>query len=383
MAKIFSAIFSEVKAKKKIIVSVTNDLFTDQRVHKVCTFLHENNYDVLLVGRKLSSSQELAPRDYATKRFRLWWEKGAFFYAHYNVRLFFFLLFQRADVFLSNDLDTLLANYCAQRFKRNTELVYDTHELFTEVPELIDRPRVRRVWLAIERWIFPKLKYVYTVNQSIADIYQERYAIPVRVVRNVSKKWTPTSVPSKSELGLPEDTPLIILQGAGINIDRGGEEAVEAMKYLTTAVLIFVGSGDVIPQLQQRVKEDGLEKRVLFFGRKPYLEMMQYTYHADLGLTLDKDSNANYRYSLPNKVFDYIHAQTPIVASNLVEVRRVVEEHQVGVIIPSHDPKMLAQTIQNLLNDHDQLRQLKENCLRAAKTECWEKEEQVLRSIYS
>ena len=368
--------------KKRIIVSVTNDLYTDQRVHKVCTFLHENEFEVLLVGRLRKNSPKMPPRDYATKRMRLWFDKGALFYAHYNLRLFFFLLFRRTDALLSNDLDTLLANYLAKKCKRSCELYYDSHELFTEVPELTARPKIRKIWLAIEKWIFPKLKNVYTVNESIAKIYREKYNVPVKVVRNVSPLWKAENISSKKELGLPENKKIIILQGAGINIDRGAEEAVEAMKYVENALFIIVGSGDVIPLLKEKVATLELNEKVRFFGRQPYDILMQFTYHADIGLTLDKNTNQNYRYSLPNKVFDYIHTRTAIVASNLVEVANIVNKHKVGEIIESHDPETIAKTINNTLFDNEKLEKLKGNCEKAAKLENWEKEKRVLEKIY-
>jgi glycosyltransferase involved in cell wall biosynthesis len=367
--------------KKRIIVSVTNDLYTDQRVHKVCQFLHENNYSVLLVGRKRSKSIALQPRDYETKRMRLIFEKGALFYAFFNIRLFFFLLFRKCDVLLSNDLDTLLANFLVSKIK-NKRIVYDTHELFTEVPELTSRPKVRAVWLRIENWIFPKLKTVYTVNKSIADIYTKKYNVPVKVVRNISPKWSIPVVKSKIELGLPEDKHIIILQGAGINIDRGAEEAVEAMKNIDNAVLIFVGDGDVIPQLKTKVDNENMDEKVKFFGKKPYQELMQYTFHADIGLTLDKDTNPNYKYSLPNKVFDYIHTNTAIVASNIIEVARVVQSHNVGLILKEVTPTTISEAINTLIKDESLLNQLKLNCSSAAEKENWESEVQVLTDIY-
>lgn len=367
---------------KKIIVSVTNDLYTDQRVHKVCSFLHENGYDVLLVGRKLKNSHPITDRPYRVKRFKLAFKQGALFYANYNLRLFWFLLFQKFDVLLSNDLDSLLANYCAHRLKRKSRLVYDTHELFTEVPELTARPRVRKVWLKIEEWIFPKLEDIYTVNKSIADIYSNKYKKDVRIVRNVSKLWKPQTILSKQELDLPEDKNIIILQGSGINVDRGGEEAVMAMKDIQNTVFVIVGSGDVIPQLKQMVKDNSLENKVRFVGRVPYDTMMNYTYHADLGLSLDKDTNPNYRFSLPNKIFDYIHTTTPVISSDLVELRRVIEKHNVGRIIPEHSAKGIAQTINTLLDDPVLLAQLKENCIKAAQIENWEHESTVLEEIY-
>lgn len=376
-----SNFLANIKNKHSILIAVTNDLSTDQRVHKVASFLERSGWNVTLVGRLLPHSLPLN-RSYKTKRFRLFFNKGALFYANYNLRLFLWLIFQRkTTAILSNDLDTLFACFLASKMKNST-VYYDSHELYTEVPELTNRPRVRKVWLAIEKWIFPKIKNVYTVNHSIAEIYQEKYRVPIRVVRNVSPLWQPKSRLSRIELGLPEDKDIIILQGAGINIDRGAEEAVAAMHFVSNAVLVFVGSGDVLPLLKKKVAAEKLEDKVIFIGKKPYEEMMQYTHHASLGLTLDKDTNANYRYSLPNKVFDYMHAGTPIVASNLVEIRRLIEQHDIGRIIASHDPKDIAACIQQLLNDKGLLRTLKENCLIAAKKEHWEVEEKVLMEIY-
>jgi glycosyltransferase involved in cell wall biosynthesis len=372
---------ASIKYKHSILIAVTNDLSTDQRVHKVAFFLEQSGWNVTVVGRLLPHSLPLN-RSYKTKRFRLFFNKGALFYANYNLRLFFWLVFHgKTTAILSNDLDTLLACFLASKIKRS-EIYYDSHELYTEVPELTNRPRVRKVWLAIEKWIFPKLKNVYTVNHSIAAIYREKYGVPIRVVRNVSPLWQQKSIATRAALGLPEDKDIIILQGAGINIDRGAEEAVAAMHFISNAVLVFVGSGDVLPLLMEKVVEEKLEEKVIFIGKKPYDEMMQYTHHASLGLTLDKDTNANYRYSLPNKLFDYMHAGTPIVASNLVEIRNLIEQHDIGRIIASHDPKDIAACIQQLLDDKQLLSSLKKNCLIAAKKEHWGEEEKVLMEIY-
>lgn len=365
----------------RVIVSVTNDIYTDQRVHKVCTYLHDNGYSVLLVGRRLTHSKTLDHRTYSTHRMKLVFTKGALFYAFFNLRLFLFLIFRKSDILLSNDLDTLLANRIASQLKRN-KLVYDSHELFTEVPELTTRPKVRKVWLSIEKRIFPKLKHVYTVNQSIAKIYEERYGINVGVVRNVSRKWEPKKIKSKTDLSIPEDKKMIILQGSGINIDRGGEEAVESMLWVKNAILYIVGGGDVISQLKDAVIKNKLSEKVFFIDRLPYDQMMNYTYHADLGLTLDKDTNPNYRFSLPNKVFDYIHTRTPVLSSDLVEIRRVFEKHNVGVVLKEYSSNSIASEINKLFDKPDALKEMKENCILASKEECWEKEKEKLSAYF-
>ena len=367
---------------KKAIVSVTNDLYTDQRVHKVCLFLESQGFSVVLVGRKRKSSKELPLRSYQTKRFNLFFEKGAKFYAEYNFRLFWYLMFKKVDVLVANDLDTLLANYLASKFKPTSRLVYDSHEYFTEVPELIHRKKVKQIWEAIEGWIFPKLKTIYTVNNSIAKLYADKYQKEIKIVRNIAPRWESNNLKSKQELGIPENKKLIVLQGAGINIDRGAEEAVQAMKWVGNAVLMIVGDGDVVHQLKKYVIDNQLDLKVLFFDKRPYNEMMNFTYYADLGLTLDKPTNINYRYSLPNKVFDYIQAETPIVATNLIEISRIVEEFKVGEVINEFTPENLAFVLNSLLNDESRLTVFKENCSKAAKVLNWENEMQVLKEIY-
>jgi glycosyltransferase involved in cell wall biosynthesis len=366
----------------RAFVSVTNDLYTDNRVNKICLFLMEQGYQVTLIGRVKSDSSRLNDRPYATKRFKLLWEKGPKFYAAYNLRLFFFLLFRRADLLVANDLDTLVANYLASKFKFKTKLVYDSHEYFTQVPELIHRPKTQKIWERIEGFIFPRLQTVYTVNQSIADIYTQKYKMNVRVVRNISPTWNPERIPSRKELGLPEHTFLVILQGAGINVDRGAEEAVEAMKLLTDVILLIVGSGDVIDTLKEMVQKHNLQDKVLFFGKRPYAEMMAFTTHADLGFTLDKPTSDNYRYSLPNKVFDYIHAETPIIGTNLVEVAHVITTHHVGTVINELTPETLASAIRHYQEHPDLLQTQKANCRVAAASENWENEREVLKQIY-
>lgn len=367
--------------KPTVIVSVINDLNTDQRVHKVCSFIENQGYDVLLVGRKLKSSQEMEYRSYRTKRFRMYYEKGALFYAWFNFRLFWFLLFRRSTILVSNDLDTLLPNYLVSKLK-GKKLVYDSHEYFTEVPELISRPKVKAVWERIERFIFPKLKFVSTVNQSIAEKYREKYGVSLKVVRNVSPLWNPARIRSKKELGIPEGKHILIMQGAGLNVDRGVEEAIRMMPFLENAVLIIVGNGDIIPDMKKLVEKENWQDRVLFFGKRPYSELLQYTQQADLGLSFDQPTNPNYLFSLPNKIFDYIHTSTPIICSDLVEVSKLVKGYEVGEIVSDFDPQQLAQQVQAVLNNPELMERWKNNCKIAAGKENWEVEVQQLNEFY-
>jgi len=369
---------------KKAIVSVINDLSTDQRVHKVCTTLGKLGYEVTLVGRKQRTSLLLADRTYNTKRMFLLFEKGPFFYAEFQFRLFLYLLFHKADVLVANDLDTLWPNFKISKLK-SAHLVYDSHELFCEVPELQNNLRKKNIWKGIERKIFPKLKHVFTVNDSIAKIYSEEYKVDVKVVRNIPLLSNQAEIESssKEQLGIPENKKIIVLQGAGINIDRGAEEAVEAMQHVENAILLIIGSGDVMEVLKKMVADLQLDNKVKFVGKVPFQKLVQYTRHADLGLTLDKDTNINYKYSLPNKLFDYIHAGVPVLSSGLIEIKKIINEYSIGDCITSHDHKHIADKINEILLDENKLQLWKKNTKIASEKLNWEIEEEELIKVYS
>lgn len=367
--------------KSRVVLSVTNDLATDQRVEKVCNSLLQMGFFVTLIGRKLPWSTPLTPKRHTCIRMKLFFRKGPLFYAEYNIRLFFKLLITKFEIAVANDLDTLLAAWLASKIK-GAELIYDSHEFYTETPELINRPRVRNVWLWIERIIFPTLKDVITVNNSIAEAYFQRYHIPVQVVKNLPLFQPPAPRLTMAELNLPSSLPFVILQGAGINIDRGAEELIQAMAYVTQAQLIIVGSGDVFPLLRKKKEELGLHHNVTIIDRVPYDQLRRITASAIVGATLDKDTNPNYRFSLPNKLFDYIQSGIPVLASRLPEIEKVLNQYQIGSFIDSHDPKHIAERIDEMITNVARYQQWRQNCLDAAKVLCWENQEHTLREIY-
>ena len=393
----------------RAFVAVTNDLSTDNRVHRTCTVLQELGYDVTLIGRKLPQSLPL-DRSYRMHRMRLLFNKGALFYAEYNLRLFFHLVFSPStgesrrevhstpstggsrreanskDLIVSNDLDTLLASHLATKL-RGTHLVYDSHEYFTEVPELQGRS-ARNVWLAIERWIFPKLQHIITVNDSIAQAYHQRYpqlqrnGVTINVVRNIPMHRELGPLSTRKQLGLPEEKFILILQGSGINVQRGGEEAVLAMAHLPEAFLLIVGGGDAWPVLKKMIAEQRLSDRVRLIDRMPYVEMMQYTRNADLGLSLDKDTNLNYRFSLPNKLFDYFRAHIPVLATDLPEVAAIVRRYDAGIIIPTPDPQLIAEEVKHLIANPARRTALRQNAIFAANSLDGEREKDALKGIF-
>lgn len=362
---------------KRIIISVTSDLCTDQRVHKVATTLSEMGFDVLLLGRQLPDSLPIE-RNYKTKRLKLLFNEEVWFYMEYNIRLFFFLLFTKADVLLANDLDTLLPNFLVSKIKHKP-LVYDSHEMFCEGPELQGRKFVQSVWRLIEKSILPKLKYAYTVSHSIANAYKNDYEVDFKVIRNIPKSESKT----KEVKHLNFDDKKIILYQGVMNPGRGLEEMIAAMPLIDNAVLLIIGFGKVEQELKELVKEKHLEDKVIFFGKVPFEQLLSYSKQADIGLLLERPLGLSFTYALPNKLFDYIHADLPIITSPLVEVKSIIQQYNIGKVVENYNAEYLAATINEMLSNIEQRNSWKQNIQEAKKELNWEKEEQKLQNIYA
>jgi len=367
--------------KIKAVFSVVNCICHDQRVLKIAGVVNDLGCNVTIIGRRKGDCCRESDLPFRTFRFRMLFNRGFLFYSFFNIRLFFYLLFHNYDVMIANDLDTLLPNFLVAVLKRRS-LVYDSHEYFTGVPELTGRIFVTWVWKTIESYIFPRLKHVMTVSDSLALQYEKEYGIRPVTVRNCSVSSAGIEGYSGNETGIKAGDLLLIFQGGGINIDRGGEELVEAMRYTSGVSLIVAGSGDVIGRLKNRVLDLELADRILFLDMMPWEELMKYTRSADAGLSLDKDTNMNYRFSLPNKLFDYISAGIPVIAGNLPEVAGIIKKYDCGIIIPEITTEAIAEAVETLKNDRELLNKLRRNVVYASEDLSWEKESEKVKKFY-
>jgi glycosyltransferase involved in cell wall biosynthesis len=168
---------------------------------------------------------------------------------------------------------------------------------------------------------------------------------------------------------------MIIYQGA-LNVGRGLELMIDAMQYLEDALFVIVGTGDIEDELKHQVHQDMLSDRVEFRGRMMPEELVGLTLSADLGISLEEDLGLNYRYALPNKIFDYIRCHVPVLCSALPEMSRIVDSYGVGIATAEKDPEKLAGIIRYMLKERSG-GAWKEALHEASLDLCWEKESKV------
>lgn len=357
----------------KIIFTVSNDLTYDQRMHRIAGSLSGAGYEVLLVGRALKDSVPFKAQVFQQKRLSCFFPAGSLFYAEYNLRLFFFLLFQKAEIICAIDLDTILPVYFVTAIKAQIR-VYDAHELFTEQKEIITRPFIYKIWLAIERFAVPKFKSGYTVNGFIAGELAKRYGVSYQVVRNLPRL---TSLKTKQ----PEPKEKWIIYQGAVNEGRCFETLIPAMKEVD-AKLVICGKGNFFKQTQKLISQNQLETKVLLRGNVSPDELIHVTMNACLGITLFESTGMNQYYSLANRFFDYIMAGIPQICVNYPEYGSINGYFEIAYLINDTKPATIARALNNLLTDDVLYQQLSDNCLKARNILNWEQEQIILLDFY-
>lgn len=362
--------------KKKIFVAVTTDVVSDMRVRKVCSFLLSKNSNVYAVGRLTDQTPKDKPT-FEVKLFKMLFSKGALFYTEFNIRLFLKGLFIKMDVIVSNDLDTLLPCFLLSKIK-GADLVYDSHEYFTESVGLQGRNFQKKFWLKLEQFLLPKVKHAYTVSEPIKEVYTAKYGVDFKLVRNFPEQNFQFSTINDFHFG---DNKIILYQGV-FNPGRSLEEVIEAMQYIDNAVFVLIGYGEIEHKLRQMVYDFNLKEKVFFLGKMAYNEMMNYTHQSDLGIALEQPLGDSFKFSLPNKVFDYTHANLPFVSGGTQEVRKILEHYKLGEIISFSNPKELANEINRVVSDKILLDDIKSNQKEYKNIFSWENECVQLLEVY-
>lgn len=358
--------------KKKIITSAFSNLYTDQRIEKVCRTLYDNGYPVELIGNDWKGAEQM-DRPYPFSRIHLASKSLKTAYFEFNWKLYRQLK-KKADsntILHANDLDALLPNYLLAK-KLNIPLVFDSHEIFSEMPA-VQGKMSQKLWRYLEKKIIPELTFMITASESYAKWFQKKYGTHPIVVQNAPRKMEFT-------MEIPENNPKIFLYQGAINPFRGIDKAILAMNHLDGVVFKIAGDGPRKKEYEDLVVKENLQHKVQFLGKLKPDDLRGITMTADLGMSIEENGGESYLYSLPNKVLDCIQSRVPLVLADLPEMQNIKNQFDVGEIIKGHQPENIATAIRTILSKGRESYQ--KELERASKALCWENEEVKLLKVF-
>ncbi len=288
------------------------------------------------------------------------------------------------DVFHAHDLVTLPVAWAARR-RRGGRLVYDAHELFTELARL--DPVSRVVFRGIERALIGRADRVLTVNDSIAAELARRYGVPLPAVlrncpRTGGRRPRREESPLRARSGALPGEPIVLYQGLYMP-HRGLENLVRAARWFTRGRLVLMGWGPLLGTLCALATSEGVADRVAFIEPAPMSELLSATAGADLGVIPYRNVGLNNFFTSPNKLFEYCAAGVPVVASRFPELVRIVEGRDVGRTFDPESPADIAAAVNAVLGDARELERLRANVARIADEFTWERESGTLLDVYA
>jgi glycosyltransferase involved in cell wall biosynthesis len=329
-------------------------------------------------GRK-QGLRLLRPRKYTARRNRLELAGLVFSRLLTHLGMLSTLVRYRPAVIHAHDVNVLPTAWLASRLSR-AKLVYDAHEISSGREGY---GRIGRLVAFIEKAIMPRAAGAITTTEARAKFFARAYGMQRPVVLQNRPRLVAVEGNNRirRELGLAELHPIIIYQG-GQQSGRGLEGLVEAASRVEGAYYVFVGGGSIHDDLKALVEKRKLEGRVFFIPTVPLEELPDYTASADIGVQPIENTCLNHFTTDSNKLFEYVAAGLPVVASALPEISRVVNNYDLGLLTPPGDVEVLAEALQRLV-DHPELRaRYAANARMAAGTLNWESQESALIDLY-
>jgi glycosyltransferase involved in cell wall biosynthesis len=361
----------EVMQRKKIIISAFSNLSTDQRIEKICQTLYDNGYRIELIGNDWNGVEDMA-RPYPFSRIHLVSKSLKTAYFEFNWKLYHQLK-KRADqntVLYANDLDALLPNYLIAK-KLNLPLIFDSHEIFSEMPA-VQGKMSQKLWRLLEKSVIPNLKFMITASESYAEWFKNKYKIDSAVVQNAPRRI-------KNLPDIPANQPKILLYQGMINPFRGIDKAILAMRHIDGVIFKIAGDGPKKKEYEALVAHENLQDKVQFLGKLLPQDLRNITLTADCGMSIEENGGESYYYSLPNKVLDCIQARVPLILSPLPELTKIRRQFDIGEIIPDHQPENIAEAIRTVISKGR--KSYYSELEKASEVLCWENEEIKLLQV--
>ncbi len=369
----------------KVCFTTFDDIENDGRVNRELSTLKGLDYDMhVICGSAVDyNSQPESLKDLAVERVYLGTKRaGKLRFLKFYLKTPLKAIRAKADIYHAQELYSLPVAWIGAIFN-NAPLIYDSHEYYPGMQSLVARPLERSVWSLVERIFIKRAQTVITVSDAISEKLSKRYRIPPPVViRNChEKKDVKRTNLLRERFSIGEDRKILLYQGI-MSRGRGLFTVLESLKRLPQCAFVALGDGPLLKQLEEYSQQHGLSDRTFFPGCVPVEELIDYTASADIGLCIIENVGFSYYNSLPNKLFEYMMAGIPTVASDFPEIGKIVKGEGTGLVVDPDDPDAIAKAVTRLLSDRGLYDELSANALSASKRHNWEEESKKLAQLY-
>lgn len=355
-----------------IVFALTGDLYRNTRALKQLRVLAGQGWSIHVLSISGEAPQVALPETVSVETLNISRTHGYRFFREVHEQFLKAAGRFKAACYHASDLYGLSA-MCMCASNNTACYTYDSRELYAHVASTSGRPWIRWYWEYIESKYIGGAAAVFTVSERIAKRLTATYRIPrPTLVWNVPSRTHVVPSQKLTDLaGLETSIPIVLhlgqLRGA-----RGCETLVRSMADVDAARLVFLGYGPEKARLQSLSAQLGLRDRIIFLHPVPPDEVLEYASGATVGVTLLQDTCLNHRYALPNKLFDYLAAGVPVLASNLPEIRAIVQGYNVGKIVDPNDPKAVARALKQMIGAGSERETWRRNAERLCETFNWE-----------
>ncbi|PKL81704.1 MAG: hypothetical protein CVV24_13905 [Ignavibacteriae bacterium HGW-Ignavibacteriae-3] len=370
-----------MKRQKKICIAFLGNALHDSRIVNLSNSLKEDGCKISVISFDWFISTE-DYLDEEIKIFRL--SKGRislFFYLKFAMILIRELINSKADIYFAEDLYTLPFVTAIAKI-RKAKVYYNSRELYAFLGGLRNRPWLQSLVKNVEKYFIRKVDIVLTTGEMDSRFLEKYYAINnTLVIRNIPLYQNPGSkIDFRKRYNIGDDNLILLYQGVLLE-GRGVPLIIKSLTKLPQMVLILLGGGEQKNNFQKMADDLNVSDRVIFAGTINQQELINYTTAADVGLSLIENISVSYYHALPNKLFEYIMAELPVLCSDLPQMKQIVDSFHVGESISLADENNIIKTLKNWNGNRELLLSYKENCKKAAKILNWQEEYKWVRNI--
>ncbi|CUU05423.1 Glycosyltransferase involved in cell wall bisynthesis [Candidatus Thermokryptus mobilis] len=366
---------------KKILIVFLGNIKNDSRSFKIYKSLKEAGYIVKVICAAEPNEPIIESNDEVIhiklRKFRR---------ALFKILSFYFkslplIIKICADIVISSDLFSLPIAWLIS-VKCNAKMIYDSREFYSSLASTKNRRFVQKIISLFEEIFTLRCSVILTVNQSIAKLISSKFEKPIFIVRNFpTVKWK-----SEKTFIYKKQIENALLYLGLFHQDRGFDIYFELIQRLSFEFndikLLIVGKGELKNLLLEEIQKRNLESKVEILGPySPDEEIKFPNIKKIVGLCIIKPVSLSYFFSLPNKIFEYIQAKIPFIASDLPEIRAIIETYKVGILVDPSNISEIVESTRKLLTDHNLYLTMRDHCERATRELTWENEIKSLLDV--